>query len=377
MILFHRSYMTISRTSKLRTALILLALALSALTLSACGSRSVMQASSWPGVSLSDNTAYIAFGQFVYSVNLENGQTLWTFPTEADRNTTFYAPPAVSPDGSTLVVGSYSQTVYGLDAQTPGSTPLWTFDGPEDRIIGAPLIVGDRVLVPTALGRLFALGLQDGQPVWEAPFQADHAIWSAPIVQEDRIYVGGLDHKVYSISLETGRVNWSTDLGAAISDSPTLTDGMLLSGNFAGTLSALDSKTGRVEWEFQAEDAIWGSPVVQDGVAYFGDVAGEAHAIEVDTGNELWRTELSGPASASPVILDERVYFVTEVGQMDALMADSGEDAWPASATMTGRLLANPLVSAQGILVPAMESECLLYTVDPETGAVRCLFSLE
>jgi outer membrane protein assembly factor BamB len=369
--------MTISRTPKLRTALILLTFALFALVLSACGSRSVMQASSWPGVSLSDDTAYIAFGQFVYSVDLTNGQAQWTFPTEADRSTTFYAPPAVSPDGETLVVGSYNQTVYGLNAQAPGSTPLWTFSEPEDRIIGAPLIVGERVFVPTATGRLFALSLEDGQPLWDSPFQADHAIWSAPIVQEDRVYVGGLDHHVYSIALETGRVNWSTDLGAAISDSPTLTDGMLLSGNFAGTLTALDAKTGRVEWEFQAEDAIWGSPAVQDGVAYFGDVAGEAHAIEVETGDELWRIELSGPASASPVVLDERVYFVTEVGQMDALMVDTGAKAWPASAAMTGRLLADPLISSQGILVPAMESECLLYSVDPETGAVRCLFSVE
>jgi outer membrane protein assembly factor BamB len=152
---------------------------------------------------------------------------------------------------------------------------------------------------------------------------------------------------------------------------------LLLSGNFGGTLSALDVETGRVKWQFQADDSIWGSPAVQDGVAYFGDVAGEAHAIDVETGQELWRQELSGPASASPVILDERVYFVTEVGEMDALLLDSGASAWPASATMVGRLLADPLLSSEGILVPAMESECLIYAVEPETGAVRCLFSTE
>jgi outer membrane protein assembly factor BamB len=336
-----------------------------------------MQASSWPGVTIADDIVFIAFGQFVHSVDLETGRALWTFPTEADRNTTFYAPPAISPDGEILVVGSYDQKVYGLNAQAATSAPLWVFDDPEDRIIGGPLIVEDRALVPTASGRLFALDLENGRPLWSEPFQAEHAIWSAPIVQEDRIYVGGLDHYVYSISLETGRVNWKTDLGSALSDSPTLTDGMLLSGNFAGTLSALDAKTGRVEWEFQADDSIWGSPAVHEGVAYFGDVAGEAHALDVETGRELWRQELSGPASASPVVLDERVYFVTETGQMDALLIESGQSAWPASATMVGRLLADPIISSEGILVPAMESECLLYVVEPETGGVRCLFTAE
>jgi outer membrane protein assembly factor BamB len=135
--------------------------------------------------------------------------------------------------------------------------------------------------------------------------------------------------------------------------------------------------TGRVQWEFQADDSIWGSPAVQDGVAYFGDVAGEAHAIDVQTGRELWRQELSGPASASPVVIDERVYFVTETGQMDALLIESGASAWPSSATMVGRLLADPLVTSEGILVPALESECLIFVVEPETGGVRCLFSTE
>lgn len=336
-----------------------------------------MQASSWPGVSIAQDTAYIAFGPFIYSIDLETGRELWKFPAEADRNTTFYAPPAVSPDGEILVAGSYNQMVYGLNAQTATSTPLWVFEEPEDRIIGGPLIVENRVLVPTATGRLYALGLDDGQPIWSEPFQAEHAIWSSPIVQQDRVYVGGLDHYVYSISLETGQVNWKTDLGSAISDSPTLTDGMLLTGNFAGTLSALNAETGRVEWEFQAEDAIWGSPAVDEGVAYFGDVSGEAHALDVETGIELWRHELPGPASASPVILDERVYFVSESGQMDALQVDSGQSAWPASATMVGRLLADPLLSPVGILVPALESDCLLFVIEPESGAVRCLFSTE
>lgn len=369
--------MTISPSPKSRKPLLLMTVALLTLLLSACAGGGVLQASSWPGVSLTDDTLYIAFGQFVYSVNPENSAVNWTYPAEADRNVSFYAPPALSPDGETLVVGSYNQTVYGLNAQSANSTPRWVFEEPEDRIIGAPLIVEDRVLVPTAAGRVFALDLESGRPLWDEPFQAEHAIWSAPIVQEDRFYVGGLDHYVYSISLEDGQVIWSTDLGSAIADSPTLTDGLLLSGTFAGTLAALDAQTGRIEWEFQAEDSIWGSPVVQDGVAYFGDVAGEAHALEVETGREIWRHVLSGPASASPVIKDDWIYFVTEVGQMDALQLETGEPAWPASANMVGRLLADPLLSSEGILVPAMESECLIYAVEPETGAVRCLFSTE
>lgn len=369
--------MTNSHQLKSRIPLILLAFILLTLMLSACGSRSVTQATSWPGVTLSDNVAYIAFGQFIYSVDIENGRTLWTFPLEADRSTTFYAPPAVSPDGEQLVVGSYNKIVYGLNAQSATTTPLWTFEEPEDRIIGSPLIVENVVLVPTALGRLFALDIETGRPIWNQPFQADHALWSAAVVQDDNVFLGGLDHHVYSVSLETGRENWSTDLSSAISDAPTLTNGLLLSGTFGGKLSALDANNGSLEWEFQADDSIWGSPAVEDNVAYFGDVSGMAYALDAQTGRELWRQSLSGPSSASPVILEERVYFVTEVGQMNALVSETGANAWPSSATMTGRLLADPIISTQGIIVPAMESECLLYVVEPETGGVRCLFSVE
>lgn len=369
--------MTITPSLKARRAQVLLVVILLMLLLSACGSRSVLQASSWPGVSVSEDVAFIAFSQFVYSIDLETGRVLWTFPQEADRGSTFYAPPAVSTDGERLVAGSYNQTVYGLNARSATTTPLWVFEEPEDRIIGGPLIVDDTVLVPTAAGRLFALDLTDGLPLWDAPFEAQHALWSTPVVAEDHIYLGGLDHHVYSISLDTGSENWSTDLSSAITDSPTLTDGLLLSGTFGGMLSALDASSGQIEWEFQADDSIWGSPAVSDGTAYFGDVSGMAYALEVQTGRELWRQALSGPASASPVIIGDLVYFVSEVGSMDALERESGANAWPASATMVGRLLADPIPSSEGILVPAMESECLIYSVEPETGGVRCLFSTE
>ncbi len=352
-----------------------LPLILLAVLLTACGSSSVMQASSWPGVAVQDEVAYVSFGPFVRAISLPDGKALWTYPQEEQRGVTFFAPPAVSQEDDVLVVGSYSQVVYGLRASKPAGSPLWTFEEPEDRVIGGALISGGRAYVPTALGRLWALDLRTGEPAWRQPFEAKHAIWSAPLTDNGHIYVASLDHHLYALDAESGAVAWELDLGTAISDTPALADGLLLCGTFGGQLYAVDAQTGDIRWTFAAEDAIWGNPAVNGELAFFGDVSATAYALKLATGEEVWRQTLESSASASPTTAGERVYFVSEAGAVDAFDKASGDPAWPSSAKVTGRLLADPILTEYGLLVPAMESECLLYMVDADSGSVRCLFS--
>ena len=349
-----------------------LILGLSALLLAGCSSSSIMAASSWPGLTVNDDTAYLAFNEYVRAVDISSGREVWSYPPEADRSLTFYAPPAIGSDGI-VVIGGYNNEVLALAVHDSFVNVLWSFAEATDRIIGGPVIIDDMVLVPSADKHLYALDLASGDPVWDKPFEAQHALWSSPIIQDDRIYLSSLDHHIYALDLETGREVWQTDLSSAISDSPSLTEGLVIAGTVEGILYALSNSHGEIIWQFKAEGAIWGDPAILDGVAFFADVSGTAYAIETATGKELWRKDLPGSSAASPTILEDRVFFTSETGEVTAFLLENGNPVWPSSATMVGRLLADSIPTDYGLLVPAMESECAVFSVDPSTGAARCI----
>lgn len=354
----------------------LLVLVIAGFVLSSCSSASALAASSWPGVTADDENAYVAYGPFVRAVSLRTGEEQWHFPAEADRAVSFYAPPAID-DAGHIIVGGYDKQVYSLSPDGLSASIAWTFDGAQDRIIGGPLIADGTVYVPSADRKLYALDLETGQPVWTQPFEAGHSLWSAPLMNGSHIYIAALDHHVYALNPQNGALEWSVDLGSAVSDTPTLADGLLLCGTFEGVLYALDTEDGSIAWTFEASDAIWGNPAADGGNAFFADVSGIAYSVSISDGSMNWKRDLPGPTSATPAILGDRVYFASETSAVTALMMENGDPAWPSSATLTGRLLADPIVTSEGLLVPAMESECELYMVDPDTGGSRCLFQAQ
>jgi len=345
---------------------------LSAILLAGCSSRSIMAASSWPGLTVNEDVAYLAYNEYVRAVDLSSGREVWSYPPEADNKLTFYAPPAIGPDGI-VVIGGYNNEILALAPNDSFVNILWTFEEATDRIIGGPVIIDGMVLVPSADKNLYALDLESGEQIWSKPFAAQHALWSSPVVQEDRIYLASLDHHIYALDLESGREIWRANLSSAISDSPSLTEDLVLAGTLEGVLYALSASHGEIVWQFNAEGAIWGAPVILDGKAFFADVSGTAYAIETASGKELWRMELPGSSSASPTILEDRIFFMSETGEVTALLVDNGNPIWPSSADMAGRLLADSIPTDYGLLVPAMESECVVFSVDTSTGATRCI----
>jgi outer membrane protein assembly factor BamB len=348
------------------------------LLLTGC-SGGLFSASSWPGVTIDGTTLYVAYGTYVYAFDVERGSELWHFPAEVDRTLSFYAAPAVT-DKGLVVVGGYDNSVYPLDSET-GSISGWNspFEDAKDRIIGAPLIFDDWILVPSADGRLYAIDMETGQPVWEKPYQESEdpgPLWSSPIVDGNTIYLASLDHHVYAIELSTGEEIWRTmDLGGAISDSPALSDGLILVGTFGESLIAIDATDGKIEWSYDTAGWVWSSPVVFDGVAYFGDTAGFAYAVEVETGNELWQKSIDGAIGASPAVDENGVYFVTETGSVHAANPNSGGALWPNDTILEGQLLSDPILHDGQLYLGAITPECIVYAVETDNGRAGCAVS--
>jgi len=373
--------------------LIILAVILTMLLASCSGRR--LASTSWPGIAVNGELAYIAFNQHVYVVDPEQQREEGKFPSSEDAKSAFYAAPVVT-DGI-LVIGGYDKILYGVDRETQRET--WTFNLASDNYVGSPVVFGDMVFAATAGNELFALDLNvleelGARPeekadetrrtaekeavIWEET--ADHGFWSAPLVTSDTLFITSLDHHVYAYQTSNGDKIWDKELPGALAGSPLLSaDGRtLFVGNFDYSLYALDAASGDQLWRVEAENWVWGQPVLAQGKLFFGDLGGYLYAVNPDTGEVLWKERVADAIRGGPIYDPEskRIFVtgrnldnpggISDRGFILALDADDYRTVW--TETMEEAIYTSPALLGEHLLVAPTQGNILLQIFNAETG---------
>lgn len=371
-----------------------------ALALTGCSGRRVTS-TSWPGMVVDDNMAYIAFGPEFFAVDPDQQRVEWRYPNEVDNNskTTYYAAPAVS-DGL-LVVGAYDSVLYGVDRET--RTIEWNFHRATGRYVGSPVVFGDKVFAATAGNELFALSLdklgelgvvekadearrgrEGAAIIWE--YDAGQGIWSAPLVTSEMLFVVSLDHHVYALKSESGELVWTVELPGAMAGTPTLSEdgGMLYVGNFDSSLYALDAATGRQLWRVEARNWVWGTPVLANEKLFFGDLNGYLYAVEPQSGQVLWDEQVADAIRGGPIFdpKSNRLYVtgreesnpggVGTRGTIMALDVETHKIVWEQAAIEA--IYTSPALSGEMLLVAPAQGAVLLQVFSAETGVLQWEF---
>ena len=243
----------------------------------------------------------------------------------------------------------------GLTAQqVPGLTLKWAFGFEGETAAAAqPSIVGQRVFVGSASGRVYSLGLQDGCVHWV--FKADGGVRGAIVVGPARTaepanlsaFFGDTRATVYSVDPSTGAVRWKRKVddhrSARVSGTPVLSGGRLFvplsSGEessaglaryecctFRGSVVALDAATGEQIWKTYtipdepkpttknaagtqlfgpAGGAVWSAPTVDSSTNSLFIATGDAYgnpaapttdavmALDMKTGAVKWARQIT------------------------------------------------------------------------------------
>lgn len=344
---------------KLKTALFLLLL-LPAFLLSSCTGQ-VLTTSSWAGITVDGDVAYLAYNQHLYVVNLADGIEAQKYPEKANgRN--FFAAPSLTPDGQ-LIVGDYTHTLYSLDAQSLAEK--WKFDQADKRYIANSLVTEDTIFAPSADGQLYALDLA-GRPLWPAPFKIEGEFWSQPVSdpQCGCIYISSMNHFLYAVNAESGTLLWKQDLEASVVSAPTYSaDGKLYIGSFASKLFTLDAKSGEILNTFPTEGWVWGSPTLVDERLYFGDLKGNLYVLNTQDGTQVNKFTADGGITGAPLVMEDKLYFTTEVGSLYALDLD-GKPVWNQPSNTGGKLYGTPVPAGDLILVAQVGTKTPLLAYD-------------
>lgn len=363
------------------------------LLLTGCSGRRLV-ATSWPGMMVDGDLAYVAFNQELFAVDSRMQRVEWQYPNETDsKSPAYYAPPAVT-DGL-LVVGGYDSVLYGIDRET--LKVEWNFHQASDRYVGAPVVFGDVVLAATAGNELFALDLQELGRLGVAPkadearrtaedaavqwlFTAKHGLWAAPLVTTDTLYITSLDHHIYALETETGREVWTTELPGAMAGTPLLLDfgdgRTLMVGNFDQSLYALDAATGQQRWRVKAENWVWGQPALAGDKLFFGDLAGYLYAVNPESGAVLWQEQVADAIRGGPIFDPEsgQLYVagrkvpnpgnIGTRGVVLALDTKTFEPIWEKATTEA--IYTSPAVAGEMLLVAPAQGSVLLQVYNTE-----------
>ncbi len=345
--------------------LVILTLIVLPISLSACTGGANL-ASGWPGINADDETAYVAFNQHIYAVNLTNGLKSWRYPAEVEKNVTFYAAPALTED-SQVIAGGYDNILYSLNKQSGQIN--WKFEEATDRFVGSSLVAGEMIFAPSSDDDLFALNL-DGQPAWAQPFMTENSNWSKPATDSncECVYLASMDHSVYAINPVNGQQIWrSEDLGGATVGKPAISeDGKTLYiGTFINEMVAINTSNGNILWRYPTEGWAWASPVVDGDVLYFGDIAGNFYAIDRNTQAQLWSLPTGEDIVGTPLLTEDGIYFTNEAGTLYALTRE-GATRWTKDFDAT--LHTGPVLAGDLILVATDEGGLVLYALDSEGG---------
>ena len=306
------------------------------------------------------------------------------------------AATALVTDGRLLVAALQDGRLVGLDASS-GKT-LWTavLKNPP---LSAPVIAGDRVYLAQREGLLLVLGTSDGKEVWRSPFLSSYLAEASPLVVEGVVYVYSTDG-LFAFDAEDGRPLWEQMFDAGRATVAPVVEGNHLVIVTADQAIVFDRTSGQRTFYVTFSRSPPSSVAVRDGevLAVYGRNATMFHAASLrpwwdglanisiggGTVRGAWfRLYLYGMAPAVPpqafvwdvtvppkrtmaAAMGQDVVVVTSPdGAVTALGRADGKPVWTAK---TNRLVAAPIVTADGVLF-AEEDRLLL--LDAVTGQQR------
>ena len=181
----------------------------------------------------------------LYALDAETLDPIWDAPFEAGRG--LISDPVLA-DG-TILVGGIGRTLHAVDADT--GRERWSLKA-DNWFWGKPLVLDGTVYAPNLDGRLYALSLKDGTPVWDTPFEAEdpEPLRSSPIIASDTLLIVDREGNVYGLDPDSGTLSWSapaalekTVLSNPIADPPLLGVRVFISAQ-GGDLFRIDPTAG-------------------------------------------------------------------------------------------------------------------------------------
>lgn len=262
------------------------------------------------------------------AISITDGALIW----KATLSSEVLALPRAS--RNRVVVRTSDGRLAGLDLNN--GAIKWTHERSipplSVRSLGSPTLTGNLVLDGFGGGKLIALTIDDGKPVWETTAAIPHGrseverlveLDADPLVKDETAYVTGFQGGVTAVHLGDGEIEWRQ---TTVYSSHGLAGGrrslFISDGN--SDVWQLDLRNGGDMWK---QDALHQRrltvPALIRNRLVVGDFEGYLHALSADDGSLVGRLELDDePIRATPVVHNETLFVYTSGGVLAAIGID-------------------------------------------------------
>ncbi|MCY7389457.1 MAG: outer membrane protein assembly factor BamB [Burkholderiales bacterium] len=276
-----------------------------------------------------DKLVYVASnGGDVYALAEEGGRTVTRIETKVRL------AGGVGVGENLVVVASVKGDVLAFDA---AGRSLWKASVAGD-VLAAPAVVGDKVIVRTADGRIFALNRIDGKRQWvfQRATPALTLRTNAGVVSNrGTLYAGYPGGKVVAIEVEGGKPIWEATISLArgatelervadVAGAPVLDDSRVCAAVYQGRTGCVETLSGNVLWsrEISSPDGV----AVDAKNVYVADTGGNVFALDKTNGATLWKLEklvLRDPGT--PILVNGKLVVGDKDGLIHVMSPENGD----------------------------------------------------
>lgn len=187
----------------------------------------------------------------------------------------------------------------------------------------SPAILENMLFIGTD-NALFCLSKVNGEKIWR--YESGEFVNSTPAFSGNALYFGSGDKKIYSLDMNSGKLNWSYETLGAIYASPCIEEARsLFIGSTDEYFYALELARGRLLWKYKTGGSIRSSPTLKEDMVYFGSNDGLLYALSTEDGRLVWNFETDGPIHSSPIIVGDKLFFGSLDGVFYGLNSSNGE----------------------------------------------------
>lgn len=213
-------------------------------------------------------------------------------------------------------------------------------DEDDDAFGGGLAFEGGVLYLSTGYAKLIALKAGDGEELWRV--HVDAPMRAAPAVAKGVVLVATVDNQSVAFDAKDGEELWShtgfsETAGMLGGSSPALNDEMAVVPYSSGEVFALAAKNGRVSWNgtltsLRRVDAlssladIRGAPVIDRGVVYALSQAGRMAAFDLRSGARIWEKRIGG--INTPWIAGDFLFVLANEGHLVAMTRRGGRVRW-------------------------------------------------
>ncbi len=302
----------------------------------------------------------------VVAMNRETGKVLWE--TELDKPVS----GGVGAGYGLVLVGTLKGQVIALDSAS-GEVKWRAPVGSE--VLAAPASNGNVVVVQTQDDRLVALDAASGERLWS--YESTPAVLTlrgtgAPVVTNQLVVAGLSSGKVIALDVQRGIPVWEQRVAVpqGRSELERMVDidgGLLLSGGtlyvvtYQGQLAALDLMSGRPLWQRQASSYV--GVATGFGNIYVSQAGGTVEGIDERSTSALWSNDaLARRQLTSPAVFSSNVAVGDLEGYLHLLSQVDGRFVGRVRVDSDG-LRARPLVVGDWLYAYGNSGKLVAYTL--------------